>query len=159
MNRRSLLASIGATTTALTAGCISSLEETLGPSVRLGWFGVHNIDTEPHEFDLLVIRDGTEVHYSSHDVRGRTGSFNDGAVADCDWGDVPGDYEVAVRVDDGDWNERSVTSRDADCVVANAQYLDDSEPSKYRDGHSLTISVIEECNPDHYDRMCSFVTR
>lgn len=162
MNRRSLLASLAVTATVLPAGCLSSVRQSLDPTVKLGWFGVHNVDTDSHRFDLKVVRDGTRVHYSSHDVQGRaerTGSLNHGAVADCDWGSTPGDYAVGVRVDGGEWTETSATVREAECVAAVAEYRNNTEFSRYADGYALTISIEPNCTPGAYRRTCSFVTR
>jgi len=158
MRRRRLLAALGITTAAAGGGCVSAVREAVNPSVRLGWFGVHNADTEAsHRFDLEVERDGERIHASSHDVEAARefengGQHNDGAVADCDWGSTPGDYVVRVRVDGNEWVEASVTefatSRDVECVVADAEYRS-----------TLNISLKGGCDPDEYDQMCSFATQ
>lgn len=152
MRRRALLASLGATTATLSTGCLTAVEERLTPSAQLGWFGAHNFDTEPHLFDLQVNRDGTRVHRSSHEIRARDGNYVHHAVADCEWGSTTGEYTVRARVDGNDWVEASLTefvsSNDADCVVANAEYHDDG----------LWFSLLDECNQD-WDGKCEFATR
>ncbi|PSQ48372.1 hypothetical protein BRD15_05485 [Halobacteriales archaeon SW_6_65_15] len=152
MHRRTLLTALGATTATLGTGCLSSVEERLDPSVRLGWFGAHNFDTEPHQFDLQLTRDGTRVHHSSHEIRPRDGNYVHSGVADCDWGSASGDYVVRARVDSNEWKEASITefltSREPDCAVANAEYRDDGLQFFLRDG----------CDRD-WNGTCSFTTR
>ncbi|MFC7131895.1 hypothetical protein ACFQJ3_01930 [Salinibaculum sp. GCM10025337] len=155
MRRRSVIAILGMLTAGTSSGCISSIRDAVNPTAQLGWFGVHNADTESsHRFVLEVERDGEVVHSSSHTVDAAReyeggGQHNDGAVAECEWGSTPGDYTVRVRVDDGEWVEASVTefatSRDVDCVVADAEYRS-----------TLTIYLKEGCDRDGYGRMCSF---
>lgn len=155
MNRRALLASLGSTA-AVGAGCVAPLRDAAGPSVRLGWFGVHNADTESdHRFDLEVWRDGARVHRSSHEVPAARefddgGQRNDGAVAEYDWGSTPGEYVVRVRADGGDWAEESVSafaaSEDVDCAIADAEYRS-----------TLHIYLVAGCDRDGYEGTCSFV--
>ena len=153
MNRRALLTSIGAAT-ALNAGCLSSIEDKLNPTVQLGWLAAHNYDTEPHLFELKVDRDGTKVHYSSHEIESRDGASLNGAVAECDWGSTAGDYSVFVRVDGGRWVKESLTEfaisrdRDIDCVIADADN---------HDGH-LGWYVSDRCDGDHTG-ICPFANR
>lgn len=153
MYRRALLTSIGATAS-LSAGCLSSLEDRLNPSVRLGWLAAHNFDTEPHLFELKVERDGTKVHDSSHEIEPREGDSVDGAVAECDWGSTPGDYTVFARIDGGEWVAESVTEfamsidGDADCVIADADN---------RDGH-LGWYLGNRCDGNHTG-ICPFANR
>lgn len=154
MNRRSLLASFGAATGALSTGCLSSLSDRFEPSVRLGWFVAHNFDTESHLFRLEVQRDGTRVHTSSHKIPSRDGNYIHSAIAECDWGTTPSDYTVVAQVDGNQRVEESITefvdSRGnvEDCVIADAQY--------YADG--LRFQLGGGCHRD-YDGMCSFTTR
>ena len=158
MHRRRYLISAGAITSAgMATGCISSLQEAINPSVRLAWFGIHNSDMESsHRFDLEVIRDGTQVHSSSHEVKAAqpfgNGRYSDGAVAKCTWGSTAGDYTVRARADNGEWEEKSVTkfakANDVDSVVADAWY----------DRDALGIRLVEEWGRNDYERMCSFAT-
>ena len=152
MYRRALLTSIGATS--LSAGCLSPIENRFEPSVRLGWLAAHNFDTEPHLFELKVERDGTKVHYSSHEIEPREGDSVDGEVAECDWGSTPGNYTVFVRVDGGGWVAESVTEyamsmdSDVDCVIADADN---------RDGR-LGWYLSNRCDGDHTG-ICPFTNR
>ena len=155
MRRRSIIATLGILTASGTSGCLSSIQEAVNPAVQLGWFGIHNADTESsHRFDLEVERDGQIVHSSSHTVDAAQeydggGQYNDGAVAECEWGSTPGEYTVRVRRDDNEWVEESVTefaaSRDVDCVIADAEYRS-----------TLSIYLKEGCDQTDYDQMCSF---
>lgn len=157
MQRRSVVTTLGILTAGGSGGCLSRVREAVNPTVQLGWFGVHNADTESsHRFGLEVERDGEIVHSSSHTVEAAReyeggGQHNDGAVAECEWGSTPGDYTVRVRVDGNEWVEESVTefatSRDADCVVADAEFRS-----------TLTINLKDECDPDEYGQMCSFTS-
>ena len=151
MRRRAFLAAMGTSVTMSTTGCLTSLEDRLDTSIQLGWFGGHNFDTESHQFEFRVKRDGTRVHHSSQTILPREGSFIHGAVAECTWGEVAGDYIVEARVDGNEWVEESVTKvnsasdQEIDCATAEARYQDGS----------LTISCQRGCNP-RYDGMCPF---
>lgn len=153
MRRRALLASLGGTIATLSTGCLSDIEERLTPSAQLGWFGAHNFDTEPHLFDLQVIRDGTQVHRSSHEIQSRDGNYIHNGVAECSWGSASGDYTVPARVDGDDWIEESITefvaSKDADCALANVEY---------HNNEGLRFVLWDGCNRD-WDNMCGFTTR
>ena len=156
MRRRAYLVSAGAiAATGMTTGCISSLQETINPSVQLAWFGIHNSDMgSSHQFDLRVIRDGTQVHSSSHKVKAAqpfgNGRYSDGAVAKCTWGSTAGEYTVRARADNGEWEEKSVTefakANDVDSVVADAWY----------DHSALGIRLVDEWERNEYERMCPF---
>lgn len=155
MRRRSAIKTCGVLIAGVSSGCLSSVRETVNPTTQLGWFGVHNVDTDSsHQFDLEVNRDGETVHTSTHTVDAAReldggGQYNDGAVAECTWGSTPGDYTVRVRADDNEWVEESIAefaiSKDVDCVVADAEYRS-----------TLSIYLKEGCDRDDYDRMCSF---
>lgn len=165
MRRRTLLASAFVPTTVGTAGCLSSIRGGLSTSVRLGWFGVHNVDPESaHTFELVVERNGETVHESTHEVAAADSSGNgvrsDGAVADCDWGQTAGDYTVRVRMDGTVEAEESVTAfadeTGADCVIADAEYRNHDAVSRYQDGKTLHIWLKDDCTNDGYERRCSF---
>lgn len=156
MKRRALLASLGAATATTTAGCLSSIEDHLDTTVRLGWLGAHNFDTEPHAFDLRVERNGETVHESSHEVEEREDPVVHGAVADCTWGDAPGDYTVRARVDGGEWAARELSEideayeGDVDCVVSKVEY---------REGR-VEILIRGGCDRvDSYDGGCAFANQ
>lgn len=127
MHRRVLLAAAGSTALAASAGCLTRVRDALDRTMRLGWVGAHNRDTDPHRFDLRVERDGTVVH----EIRGRDGSYVHGAVADCTWGDAAGRYRVGGRVDGGDWTWESLSRLDeayrtpVDCATAQVLYAGD----------------------------------
>lgn len=155
MRRRSIIKTCGVLIAGVSSGCLSSVRETVNPTTQLGWFGVHNVDTDSsHQFDLEVNRDGERVHTSTHTVDAAReldggGKYIDGAVAECTWGNTPGDYSVRIRADDSEWVEESITefalSKDVDCVVAVAEYRS-----------TLSIYLKEGCDRYDYDQMCSF---
>lgn len=150
MKRRTVLASVGASAIATSAGCLDSLTEEK-PTVRLGWFAARNADTEPHTFDLRAYRDGERVHHSSDEVSGRDGNRVSGFVADCTWGGARGTYTVAARVDGEEWIERDLTENLGDevaCVAANA---------RYDENDALGIWISAGCDSvDRYEGGCSF---
>jgi hypothetical protein len=156
VKRRALLAAIGAVTTTATAGCLGSIADSLDRTVQLGWFGAHNFDTDPHEFDLRVERDGEVVHESGHEVAGFEDPVAHGAVADCTWGDEPGGYTVSARVDGGEWVSREISElderyeNDVDCAIAEAQYRNESVAVYFQVGCDRV---------DHYDGGCGFAER
>jgi hypothetical protein len=140
VKRRALLAALGITTPIATAGCLGSIADRLDRTVQLGWFGVHNFDTDPHEFDLRVERDGEVVHESAHEVAGFDGPVVHGAVADCTWGDEPGGYTVSARLDGGEWASRAISEidelyeNDLDCTTAEVQYRRESTRIHFQPG-------------------------
>ena len=165
MRRRTLLASAVIPTTVGATGCLSSRRDETSASVRLGWFGIHNVDPESaHTFELAVERDGETVHQSTHEIPAAddsgSGVRSDGAVADCDWGRTAGDYTVRVRMDETAEAEESVTAfaneTDADCVVADAEYRNHDAVSRYIDAKTLSIRQRDDCDNDGYERRCSF---
>lgn len=165
MRRRSLLASTCVSATIGTAGCLSSIRDRTSTSVRLGWFGIHNVDPESaHTFELVVEQDGETVHESTHEIPAAddsgSGVRSDGAVADCDWGRTAGDYTVRVRMDGSVETQESVTEfadeTGANCVVADAEYRNHDAVSRYIDGDTLSIRLQDDCDNDGYERRCSF---
>ncbi len=125
MRRRRFLACAGTVTTGVIAGCLNSSGEIDESETQLGWFAVHNYDTEPQTFELRVVRDEEQVHSSTADVSGATEATIPGHVAECTWGDSDGKYTVAARLEEGEWAEQRLSenpSQDADCVVASADY-------------------------------------
>lgn len=157
MRRRRVLAALGTLIVSASGGCLSSVRKAAHPGVQLGWFGVHNADTEAsHRFDLVVERDGEQVHSSTHTVEAARefengGQHNEGAVADCDWGSTPGEYVVRARADGNEWVNASVTEfaieTGVECVVADAEYR-----------RTLTITLKGGCDRDDYDQMCAFTS-
>ncbi|MFD1514474.1 hypothetical protein [Halomarina rubra] len=139
MERRALLASLGVVGTSMLAGCSVSvpfLERT-----KLGWLSVSNWDeTASHTFELRVTRDGTLVHESTHVVKQMEGNTIPGAVADCTWDDVAGEYVVAARVDSDEWREfnlQEATDGSPACVMTTVQYgtywgIDEADPLNVR---------------------------
>ena len=124
MKRRALLASLATGGTISTAGCLDSLTETQNQPFQLGYIAVHNSTEDAHRIMIRVMRDGTTVHRSTHDVPGQDGPVVESAIPECDWGSTLGRYEVAVRIDDGDWVTESFKGYDTDggdCSVATVE--------------------------------------
>lgn len=156
ISRRRLLAFVGVGTTLPTiSGCLGMLRDRLTPSIQLGWFGVQNFDTTSHRFELRVIRDGTQVHYSTHTVRGQEGNQVYGAVAECTWGSDAGQYTVAARLTGSEWTERPLSeladtyTDPIDCATAEA---------RYRNGE-MSIAFLPDCDRvSQYEGGCSFTS-
>ena len=108
MRRRALLGSAATLLTAASSGCLTSVQDTLDSSIRLGGVAITNYDLAPHRFHVRITRDGEIVHESTHDVRGRSESTVYGPALERTWGDVAGSYVLYGRSDDGPWVERSV---------------------------------------------------
>lgn len=124
MDRRALLASLAPGLTASTAGCLDTLTTTQNEPFQLGYVAVHNATEQTHRILIRVRRDGQDVHRSTHDVPGRDGAIVESAIPDCEWGPARGRYEVAVRIDDGDWATESFQGYETDggdCSIAIAE--------------------------------------
>lgn len=153
MNRRALLASLATGGTASTSGCLDSLAGAQNESFQLGYVAVHNSTEDAHQIAIRVRRDGTNVHRSTHDVAGQDGAIVDSAIPECDWGSTRGQYEVAVRIDDGDWVTESFDGYDTesgDCSIALAE-------GRLTEGERLTLGYRRACDYDNPpDGLCSF---
>lgn len=156
MKRRALLATLGTAASAATGGCLGSIADRLDTTVQLGWFGAHNFDTDPHEFELRVERGGDVVHESAHEVEGFEDPVAHGAVADCTWGDEPGGYTISARVDGGEWVSREISEidelyeNDIDCATAEVRYRNESTELYFQTGCDRV---------DRYDGGCGFAER
>jgi len=125
MRRRALLASAG-TSIASLGGCLGTVRNAFH-SVRLGWLGITNYDTEPHRFRIQVRRDGDLVHDSTHRIRGGSETVAPGTSVECTWDGTPGSYHLMGRVDGGQWVTQSVDAAldgRPDCATARAVYDD-----------------------------------
>ncbi|ELK51787.1 hypothetical protein G3A49_18210 [Haloferax volcanii] len=153
MNRRALLASFATGGIVSTAGCLDSLTGTQNESFQLGYVAVHNFTENAHQITIRVMRNGASVHRSTHDVAGRDGVIVESAIPECDWGSTPGRYEVAVRIDDGDWVTESFQGYDTDggdCSVALAE-------GRLREEERLALGYHRACDYDNPpDGLCSF---
>ena len=137
---------------ASSAGCVEFVRDTIDSSSTIGWLGVDNYDTEPHQFEVQVKRDGTFVHESSHTIQERGANVVHGDDVDCTWGDTAGAYRIRARIDGTDWVEQSVADAvdgTVGCVTARVTYGDR--------GDSLDIFIRENCEevPD-YPGGCEF---
>lgn len=138
MRRRALLTAVGLSATVSTAGCLNRGDQ----QVQLARFSAENFDSEIHQFDLCVDRDGETVHRSTHEIRGKGENRIYGAVADCDWGMAPGTYEVFARVDGGEWTSKPLTDvkegwfDSVTCATAHVEY--------HENGH-LWLRLQDNC--------------
>lgn len=158
MRRRSFLTLLGVSSVALSSGCVERLRGE-GSHPKLGWVAVKNYHPEPQHFDVQILRGGTVVHESSHDIEGKPEERIPGAVLECTWGDDPGTYTLRGRLVDGEWTERSVaqaidesaTLDDAtECVIADGAY------ARYG-SHQFTWRVQDWCEEvSTYDGGCTF---
>lgn len=150
VNRRTFLATAGASVSVFGGGCLSLLDDS---SIRLGFLDVGNFDSESHEFDVRVKRDGAQVHSSSHVIGGKDGNVVHGEAVECTWGRTAGEYRISARVDSNEWKNQSLlpadtgVSSETDCVVVGVWYRFDG----------LEFQIESGCNRD-YDGMCSFTS-
>lgn len=153
MNRRALIVSLATGGTVSTAGCLDSLTATRNETFQLGYVAVHNSTENAHRIVIRVMRDGANVHRTTHDVAGQDGVVVESAVPECDWGSTPGRYEVAVRIDDGDWVTESFRGYDADdgdCSVATVE-------GTLWEGERLDLGYRRACDYENPpDGLCSF---
>lgn len=128
MRRRALLATLGSSMAVSTAGCLDTIADSFDEPIRLARLAALNFDSRAHQFDLRVDRDGETVHRSSHQIRGKDDEQLYGEEADCTWGSTPGTYEIAARVDGGEWTVRPLADvvdgwRDTvECATAEVWY-------------------------------------
>ena len=151
MHRRSFLATAGTSVSLLGGGCLSRFGDS---SIRLGYLDVGNFDSEPHEIDVRVKRDGTQVHSSSHNLAGKDGNVIPSEAVECTWGRTAGAYTVSARVDSNDWKHQSLSPEETwidsetDCVTVGIWYRTDE----------LGIQIGSGCDRD-YDGICSFTSQ
>lgn len=152
MKRRSILASVGVGLAASSAGCVESARDVLDSSSRIGWVGVSNYDTEPHQFVVQIKRDGSIVHESSRTIRGSEDNVVPGEAIDCTWGDAAGTHRIRARIDGNEWVEQSVDEAidgSVGCVTARVSYGDLRE--------TLDIFIRENCDRvPRYNGGCAF---
>ncbi len=135
---------------ALSGGCLGTVRDALH-SVRLGWLGVTNYDSDPHRFRIQVRRDGDLVHDSTRRIRGGTETVAPGEGIECTWDEGDGSYHLMGRIDGGQWVERSVDAAldgTPDCATARAVYddLDSGELAFYvRAGCDRAADREERC--------------
>jgi len=148
MKRRHLLATAGSALTVSSVGCLGFFEDE-EQTVRLGQVTVNNADVEPHEIQVEVHRDGEVVHQSGEEVSAMEDNRMGGYVAECTWGDTPGEYTVVAEAD-GESTESNLTQRYgdyADCVVAMVMY---------REQDGLLILSADNCDLAESDTACAF---
>lgn len=117
MRRRALLTAVGLSITASTAGCLNIILNRGDQQIQLARFSAGNFDSDTHQFDLRVDRDGETVHRSTHEIRGKGADRIYGAIADCDWGTTRGMYEVYARVDGGEWTSKLLPTSKKDGAI------------------------------------------
>jgi hypothetical protein len=118
MDRRSVLATIGAVGIAAGSGCLDPFRY-LGSELRVPWLAIDNETPESRQIDVRLDRDGTTVHNSSHTL-----DSGERTVIECTWEDVEGAYAVAGRLTDGEWKTLRVENqfqRLPDCAVVTLE--------------------------------------
>lgn len=156
--RRSFLALLGASSIAVSSGCVGSIRGGRSHP-RLGWVAVKNYHPEPHSFDIQILRGETVVHDSSHDIEGNPEGRIPGTVLECTWGDAPGPYTLRGRLGDGAWTERPVAH-----AVDESAMLDDTTECVIAEGayarygsHRFTWMIQDWCEEvSTYDGGCAF---
>ncbi|WP_382217172.1 hypothetical protein [Halospeciosus flavus] len=94
---------------------------------------------------MRVERDGEVVHTSSQTLEEKSGQGILGAVADCTWDTVPGEYVVFARADDGKWTQRTLTApfeSPPECVVVSVRY---GGPTHVDPEDPLAVVVDDQC--------------
>ncbi|WP_277542494.1 hypothetical protein [Haloarcula laminariae] len=133
MNRRRLLATTGLGLGSLSAGCLSRFTDA--SEGQLSEVTVLNSAPGPRTVSVRVHRGDELVHESTHELKGSDHAMVSATAVEC-WGEEPGEFVVAARLDGGDWTERNVTDgAEADCVEAHV--------SAERDG--VTIARVDRC--------------
>jgi hypothetical protein len=121
VSRRRLLAAVGTTGVAALAGCSTAAGSSAS---RLAYVRVANWHAEPHTVHVLVERDGTLVHWSSHDLAARADGIATQPL-DQTWADDEAEFVVRVRIDDrSTWKAFDLAGRDGDCYGVEAR-IDD----------------------------------
>jgi hypothetical protein len=152
VHRRALLASVATAGVTSTTGCLDGLTGAQKTAFQLGYVQIFNLTGTGHQFTIRVSRDGTEVHRSTHEVPGQDGSVAESATPECNWGRTAGMYDVAVRVDGGDWDTVSSEDYDAneDCALALVEGM-------YRGADRLELGYRRACDLDTPpEGLCSF---
>lgn len=123
--RRTYLNALGTAAVACSGGCLSGVRSSLSPPARLGWVAVGNYSADPQRCEVQVVRAGTVVHESSHEIPGREEDRRYGDVLDCTWGDERGPYTLRGRVAGGEWAEVALDEAfddpSVDCVIAEGR--------------------------------------
>ena len=158
VNRRTLLASLGATGTAGLAGCLDAVPG-LGATTKLGRLAVVNWDEDdPHAIDVRVERDDEVVHESTHTVAAMQATEAQSAVVECTWDDDAGTYVVAARLaGQSAWRRFDLLAAadgTPDCVIASVQY--GSPPGVDDPDRPLRVAVRDRCDEigEHYVGGC-----
>ena len=159
VDRRTLLASLGATGTAGLAGCLDAVPG-LGPTTKLGRLAVVNWDEDdPHTVDVRVERDDDVVHESTSTVGAMQATEAQAEVVECTWDDVARTYVVAARLaGQSAWRRFDLLAAadgTPDCVIARVQY--GSPPGVDDPDRPLRVAVRDRCDEiaEHYVGGCT----
>lgn len=142
------------------SGCLEFSRDVFDSSSTIGWIGVMNYDTESHQFEVQVKRDGTLIHESSHTIPERGDPIIHGTALDCTWGDTAGKHKIRARIDGNEWIEQSVDGAidgTVECVTVRVQYGDQTDAVDRRVSDSLDIFIRENCEDvSEYNGGCEF---
>ena len=111
VHRRTFASTLGSASLFGLAGCTSVFRGDT--SVELLQVGVLNWSTEATSVQVQVLLDDAVVTDVSYDLEADGG----GRTLDCTWPSEPGQFGVAARVGDNDWEKRDVTDPESDCAA------------------------------------------
>ena len=118
VSRRRLLAGLGTLGVGALAGCSTATGQSTS---RLAYVRVANWHTAAHTVHVLVERDGSLVHWSSHDLPGRDSEITTRPL-DQTWVDEQSEFVVRVRIDDQNtWKVFDLAGREGDCYGVEAR--------------------------------------
>ena len=154
--RRDFLATIGATATALTAGCLQGRSNGTGyKPVRVMRMKLVNMDRSPADMEIELIRDSESVFREVFTLAGKDQDGLGGKVISPEPGTEPGRYECLVEADIGESvleasfeSDQMKYSASDPCIEVNP--IIESSGYSREPGPSLSIGVGQINN--RYDR-------
>lgn len=133
--RRQFLSGAAVAGAVAVAGCSDG--DASGGGTVLGQLSVQNLHDEPHTVDVLVEFGDELVHWTTHELEGRTGD-ND-VELESTWPSEAGEFRVRARLDadtdstiertPADWN-------DPDCLDLKIEVGRDASPGIWGDSNN-----------------------
>ncbi len=125
--RRQLLIGGGATVIASITGYHAVrrfLEDRFSsPSIELGDVTVRNAHAEPATIEIVIERDGEEIHSSSHEMAGAENGHSPWDRVDPEaWAGTSGEFLVSARIEGDDEWETVAAARDTDGECAEIRF-------------------------------------
>lgn len=146
--RRRLLSIVGSVPLLTLSGCLDQFISSSLPATTLGRVVIRNYHDDPQEFEVQILRDGTVVHESSHELDGNPQRTISWKPLECTWGDELASYTLRGRVIDSEWTELDVSlaiensdimDETTECVIASGNFDRQGEDS-------LTWIIRDECD-------------